>query len=374
MKPCPKCGEQIKDTLKFCVYCGCNIAQEEAKAKAKFCGECGAQIEDGMRFCGECGAKVDAPAKQNDDPWADVLDEKQNDDPWSNFGDSEQDDEEEIEQEPQVDLQKINDDYNKGVDLYWKQQYFDALSLLLPAAQQGNVDAQFKVGYCYDMMKQFGDAYKWYCKASEQGVGLAYNNIGWMYQNGFGVKQDYVLAYSNYKTAADIGEPLGCINAGWLLQNGLGVQQDYTKAFDYFLKAAQMNHASAQNSVGLFYHKGWGVEQNQEKAAEWLVKALQNGERQYAANNLCFVASCFWSGRDGVAKADEKRAFDLFSFAAQYDCGRAYKWLGDCYSYAWGTSNDFHKAKYWYEKARDAGEEVGDSIDWINKKLSDKNG
>ena len=72
MKPCPKCGEQIKKTLKFCVYCGCNIAQEEAKAKAKFCGECGAQLEDGMRFCGECGAKVDAPAKQNDDPWASV--------------------------------------------------------------------------------------------------------------------------------------------------------------------------------------------------------------------------------------------------------------------------------------------------------------
>ena len=33
MKTCPKCGEQIKDTLKFCVYCGCNMAQEEAKAR-----------------------------------------------------------------------------------------------------------------------------------------------------------------------------------------------------------------------------------------------------------------------------------------------------------------------------------------------------
>ena len=90
MKPCPKCGEQIKKTLKFCVYCGCNIAQEEAKAKAKFCGECGAQIEDGMRFCGECGAKVDVPAKQNDDPWASVGQEAKDENPWADFGDTKQ--------------------------------------------------------------------------------------------------------------------------------------------------------------------------------------------------------------------------------------------------------------------------------------------
>jgi len=369
MKPCPKCGEQIKETLKFCVHCGCNIAQEEAKTKAKFCGECGAQIEDGMKFCGECGAKVESasPSKQNDDPWAEVLDEQKNDDPWANFADSEQ--QEETEEEPQVDLQQIQADYNKGVDLYWKQQYSSALPLLLPAAQQGNAEAQAQVGYCHLCMQKYDEAYQWFCKASEQGVVWAYDNIGWMYEKGLGVKQDYFLAYSNYKTAADLGSVFSCANAGWLLQNGWGVVQDYAKSFDYWLKAAQMGHAGAQNSVGVFYKNGWGVAQDQEKAAEWFVRALQNGETQYAATNLYYVSNNFFAGICGAEKS-EKRAFELGLISAQYNCADAMEHVRNCYEFGWGTECDLKQAKYWYQKALDAGKDVADKLERVNKELS----
>ena len=42
MKYCPECGAQVKDTAKFCMKCGCNIAQYEAE-------QAGGVILSGMR-------------------------------------------------------------------------------------------------------------------------------------------------------------------------------------------------------------------------------------------------------------------------------------------------------------------------------------
>jgi predicted amidophosphoribosyltransferase len=59
MKKCPKCSMQVKDTAKFCVYCGFNIKkhEEEYTSPRHFCPECGAEITEGS-FCPECGASI----------------------------------------------------------------------------------------------------------------------------------------------------------------------------------------------------------------------------------------------------------------------------------------------------------------------------
>ncbi|MBR5145147.1 MAG: sel1 repeat family protein, partial [Clostridia bacterium] len=225
--------------------------------------------------------------------------------------------------------------------------------------------------YCYLCMQQYDDAYKWFLKASEQGVAWAYGNIGWMYENGCGVKQDYAQAFGNYEIAALLGDMYGYSNSAWLLQNGWGVAQDYKKAFDYWLKAAQMGNVNAQNSVGLFYKNGWGVAQDQEKAAEWFVRALQNGEQQYAATNLYWVSSNFFGGSGGAEKS-EKRAFELGLISAQYKCADAMAYVGDCYHYGWGTECDLKQAKHWYQKAFDEGKDVASDLERVNKELSEK--
>lgn len=59
MKNCPQCGAPIKDTAKFCMKCGCNLAQyEAAHAGGIFCPECGARLEEGALFCPEYGRKL----------------------------------------------------------------------------------------------------------------------------------------------------------------------------------------------------------------------------------------------------------------------------------------------------------------------------
>lgn len=65
--------------------------------------------------------------------------------------------------------------------------------------QAGDASAQFSLGYMYDqghgVPQDYSLAAVWYRKAAEQGNPLAQNNLGILYYNGHGVPQDYAEAY-----------------------------------------------------------------------------------------------------------------------------------------------------------------------------------
>ncbi|HDP26095.1 MAG TPA: sel1 repeat family protein [Deltaproteobacteria bacterium] len=69
---------------------------------------------------------------------------------------------------------------------------------LLPA-QTGDPQAQLFVGYLYEtgqgVEQNFVKAAQWYQKSAEQGNALAQLQLGTMYINGKGVPQNFVLAY-----------------------------------------------------------------------------------------------------------------------------------------------------------------------------------
>ncbi len=46
-------------------------------------------------------------------------------------------------------------------------------------------------------------AMTWFRKAADQGNAAARNNVAWLCQNGWGVKQDYPEAMAWYRKAAD---------------------------------------------------------------------------------------------------------------------------------------------------------------------------
>ncbi|MBQ9715293.1 MAG: zinc ribbon domain-containing protein, partial [Clostridia bacterium] len=229
MKPCPKCGEQIKDTLKFCVYCGCNIAQEEEKNKTKFCGECGAELVEGMKFCGECGAKVGAPA-QNDDPWADVMAEEKSDDPWSGFADS-------VKETTQPDETDSSKSLDVDMSFLDDPDFQDELRHEIGKSSQW-ADECYKNGMAERDAGNFAQALNWFEKGADEEDGRCMNEIGWLYQNGWGVKQDYAKAMHWYKQGDLHGYAIATNNIGWLYQNGWGVKQDYKKAFEYYMSAS----------------------------------------------------------------------------------------------------------------------------------------
>jgi uncharacterized protein len=68
-------------------------------------------------------------------------------------------------------------------------------------------------------------------------------------------------------------------NLGWLYQNGQGVVQDYTKACDLFQKAADAGNTDAMSNLGALYRDGLGFAQDYDKAREWFQKAIDAATR-----------------------------------------------------------------------------------------------
>ena len=81
-------------------------------------------------------------------------------------------------------------------------------------ANQGNVGAQFGLGYAYSTGKgvrqDYAKAFEWYQKAANQGFANAQYNLGVMYNNGKGVRQDYVVAKEWFGKSCDNGNQKGC--------------------------------------------------------------------------------------------------------------------------------------------------------------------
>ena len=63
-------------------------------------------------------------------------------------------------------------------------------------AEEGNVEAQYKMGTIYEARlgeaQDFKEAAKWYLKAAEKGHAKAQYKLGTMYTQGKGVHQDHM--------------------------------------------------------------------------------------------------------------------------------------------------------------------------------------
>ena len=103
-----------------------------------------------------------------------------------------------------------------GIAAYYRQDYATAYRLLRPLADQGNANAQTKLGLIYGLglgvPEDDAAAVSWFRKAADQGHAPAQYTLGFMYGNGVGVPQDYVQAHKWFNlsesraTRADIRE------------------------------------------------------------------------------------------------------------------------------------------------------------------------
>ena len=116
-------------------------------------------------------------------------------------------------------------------------------------------------------------------QAAEQGNAEAQFNLGNMYREGRGVRQDDAEAVRWYRQAAEQGDAQAQTNLGLMYANGLGVRQDDAEAFGWFRQAADQGFAIAQTNLGVMYDDGRGVRQDRALAQEWYGKACQNGDQ-----------------------------------------------------------------------------------------------
>jgi TPR repeat protein len=73
-------------------------------------------------------------------------------------------------------------DFKKGADAYKRGDYATALREWRPLAEQGDADAQARLGFLYyqrlGVPQDVAEAAKWFRKAAEQGLACAQYNLG----------------------------------------------------------------------------------------------------------------------------------------------------------------------------------------------------
>ena len=80
-----------------------------------------------------------------------------------------------------------------------------------------------------------------------------------------------------YRMSAEMGCPAGQFELGWLYKNGEGVKENLKLGVKWLKKAAEQGHTEAQYQLGDCYEWGIGVKQNKAKAKEWYIKAAERG-------------------------------------------------------------------------------------------------
>jgi len=140
---------------------------------------------------------------------------------------------------------ELNEQSKKLIE---QQKFEEAIPILKQAAELGNAEAQYNLGYCYragsGVEQNTEKGIEWFAKSAEQGF-----NDG-LYQ--------MMMAYGN----------------------GDGVEQDYKKGFEFGLKCAENGDGTCMWNVINCYYSGMGVEKNMGKMLEWATRLgkLENPE------------------------------------------------------------------------------------------------
>jgi len=257
----------------------------------------------------------------------------------------------------------------------------DAFRLFQMAADMGNAQGQYRVGYCYfsgqgTRLDQV-QARQWFLKAASQGDGRSEKYLGNIYENGWGVAADADAAKTWYHNALEHGCPSAktdldrlenvptpvstespqvsladSSNAGtdvsneWVKKGKEAEhQRNWSEAFQWFQKAADAGNFDGEIELGGCYQMGLGVPLNFKKMIYWTKKAADAGSPK-AQTKMGFI---YYQGQ-GV-KVNFKTAVSWWQKAADQDYPEAEKALGSAYENGEGVPKDMNKAKEWYDKA-----------------------
>jgi len=112
--------------------------------------------------------------------------------------------------------------------------YVKAAGWYLRAADQGDVEAQYKLGEMYaigeGLMPDAGESAKWFRRAAEDGHAQAQSSLGSMYYEGRGVPESNAEALRWWRMAADQGNSGAEYSLGIMYEHGVGVAIDYAQA------------------------------------------------------------------------------------------------------------------------------------------------
>jgi uncharacterized protein len=156
-------------------------------------------------------------------------------------------------------------DFAAGVQYQEQGNYEAARREYLPAAKDGNAQAQNNLAILYRTGRggpiDLQQAFYWFSKAADQGLPNAQTSLGRMYEKGEGVPQDYLKAAYLYRRAAVAGYFLGQSALARMFEAGRGIPRDPIAALAWYTLAANIHldpsgafysaHAQAQKKIAV---------------------------------------------------------------------------------------------------------------------------
>ena len=211
----------------------------------------------------------------------------------------------------------------------------DDMVLLRQACDLGDGEGCYMLGLKLGNTAEGAAAYEQACDA---GIPSACTNLGWMMQNGKGVRTDLQGAVRLYKHGCD-GTPclarnnLGCVNLGRLYRDGIGVKADEREAIKLFREVCEAgatsddsedagNVARACSLAGTAWLFAKVVARDVPQALALLEKGCSGGD-----SFGCFNLGTLYEFGNNVAK-DTARAADYYKRACEAADAEACQRLG----------------------------------------------
>ena len=212
------------------------------------------------------------------------------------------------------------EDLSKGKEAYSSYDYDAAAKYFALAAEQGNAEAQYRLGTCYSygtgVELDYATALSWYRKAADQGYAPAQFEVGEYYALGRCVPQDVSKAKELHKKAikglekaAKQGDPEAQFLLAGCYLFGYG-EKNFDKAEKWYRKAAEQGYPRAQMLLGSVYLNGIGVKKDLSEAEKWLGKFVAGGRKAAEHGDAWMqyhLGQCYDSGL-GAAQDDAEAA------------------------------------------------------------------
>ena len=150
---------------------------------------------------------------------------------------------------------------------------------IYPSAKQCDITVCRATGLIYKNAGHYQQAIKYFQKAVELGDAKGYVNLGSLYEDGKGVKQDYSQTIKFYKKACDSNLAEACYGVANSYYSGKKIKQDFVSAKYYYEKACNAEYAASCAMLGVLYYYGEGVKKDVSSSEFFIMKACRLGDK-----------------------------------------------------------------------------------------------
>jgi len=212
------------------------------------------------------------------------------------------------------------------------------------AVTKQDIDAQYLLGYRYEMGKTVNRSHKkainWYKKAANKNHLDAQYRIGVLYYK----QKKYTKARYWLAKRAKGGHADSQYYFAKTLRYGLGTKEQTSLARKWFTKAAKQGHADAQYELGLQFQKGIGAKKNRKAAIKWLSKSAKKGNKKAKT-----ILAKYAPTKPKLSPAKQFMETNI-RLARKGNVNAQYK-LGKAYREGKKTKVNLKKSYYWFKKA-----------------------